>query len=121
MTICKQCGVELDEGLDVCPLCDTSVTRGTKVQTEVRTNVSMPQASNSSRPVLTRILWQIVCVLLLSGIIATLLINLAILGQVTWSIYPITICLMVLSYASLMALWHTHASFQVLGGWAISV
>ena len=39
----------------------------------------------------------------------------------TLSIYPISICLMVFSYASLIALWRTKIFFQLLGGWIISV
>lgn len=67
-----------------------------------------------------RILWQITMVLLLSGISATLIINLSIAGKITWAIYPITICVLLLGYVTLMAVWRTRFIFQLSGGWLIS-
>jgi hypothetical protein len=120
MTICKECGVQLDDAMKVCPLCDTPVASG-----GMRKTVDLPinkeiGSKDAKKNVLQPILWQITAVLLLSAIIATLIINLSIHGRITWSIYPISICLMVFSYASLIALWRTKVFFQLLGGWIIS-
>lgn len=118
MNICKQCGVELEQTMKACPLCDRLVSNTDSVESEVSRS---PDSNNPRRrQVMQRVLWQITAVLLFSGIIATLVINLAIKGEITWSIYPISICLMILAYASLMALWQTRFIFHLIGGWLIS-
>jgi hypothetical protein len=117
MTICKQCGVELEDGMKVCPLCESSVTDGR--ETKMFSNRD-PVDEDHDPALLKHILWQIVCVLLLSGIVATLVINLSIAGHLTWSMYPVTVCLIILSYASLMALWRVRLLFQILTGWIVS-
>jgi hypothetical protein len=120
MAICKGCGVQLDDDMKVCPLCETPA-----VSTGMHKTVSLPvddekTTKGEKKNVLQQILWQITAVLLLSAIVATLIIDLSIHGRITWSIYPISICLMVFSYASLIALWRTKMFFQLLAGWIIS-
>jgi hypothetical protein len=117
MKICNQCGVELDGDMQFCPLCDSSVELGKSAGHDRH---ETPEFSLEKKHVMRRILWQITAVLLISGVIATLVINIAIKGSITWSIYPITICLMILAYASLMALWNVRFVFHLLGGWLIS-
>lgn len=118
MIVCKQCGVELDSGMQACPLCKTPVIDGQKIQDN---SANKTFAEQKVKPqLLKHILWQIVCVLLLSGILATLIINLSIVGHVTWSMYPVIICLIVLSYASLIALWNTKVVIQIAAGWMAS-
>ena len=120
MNICKECGVELDDDMMLCPLCETTVL-GAGTSKDVILQISkkeIPQVRKKN--LLHLILWQITAVLLLSGIAATLIINLSIQGSITWSIYPISICLMVFSYASLIVLWRTRIFFQILAAWVIS-
>lgn len=117
MMVCKQCGVELEAGMKVCPLCERSVTDGR----ETKMFANQDTMNEDYNPALLKhVLWQIMCVLLLSGIVATLVINLSVAGYVTWAIYPVTVCLIILSYASLMALWRVRLLFQLLMGWAVS-
>jgi hypothetical protein len=118
MKICKECGVELDGDMEVCPLCETPVVSG--MRKHITLPVTREETQDRKKNVLQQILWQITAVLLLSAIVATLIINVSIHGRITWSIYPISICLMVFSYASLIALWRTRIFFQLLGGWIIS-
>jgi hypothetical protein len=120
MNICKECGVELDDDMMLCPLCETPVlSAGTSKDVILQiSKKEIPQVRKKN--LLQLILWQITAVLLLSGIAATLIINLSIQGSITWSIYPMSICLMVFSYASLMVLWRTTIFFQVLAAWIIS-
>src|SRR5687767_11716711 len=117
MNICKQCGVELEDDMKSCPLCYTQISSGEVLRSNVP---DQRPPEEGKRHLMQRILWQITVVLLLSGIVATLIINLSIVGSVTWSIYPISICLMILAYASLIALWRTAIIFQLFGGWFIS-
>jgi hypothetical protein len=117
MNICKQCGVELEDDIKSCPICYTQISSGKVLRSNIPDQLP---PEGGKRHLMQRILWQITVVLLLSGVVATLIINLSIVGRVTWSIYPISICLMILSYASLMALWRTAIIFQLFGGWFIS-
>jgi len=120
MRICKECGVELDEDMALCPLCETPVVNA-GMSKDVILQISKKEIPEvRKKNVLHLILWQITAVLLLSGIAATLIINLSIQGSITWSIYPISICLMIFSYTSLMVLWRTTIFFQVSAAWIIS-
>ena len=120
MTICKDCGVELDDDMGVCPLCETSAVNDESRKDAILKINKKDIPEVRKKNVLQLILWQITAVLLLSGIVATLIINLSIQKRITWSIYPISICLMAFSYASLIVLWRTRIFFQVLAAWAIS-
>ena len=121
MLICNKCGVELDDGLNICPLCETPV--GVHGDDNNLTYHMKTRSIDETKKVhlLKRVLWQVTSVLLLSGIVATLTINIAIQGSITWSIYPVCICLMIFSYASLIALGRTGILFPLLGGWLMSV
>ncbi|HLT72870.1 MAG TPA: hypothetical protein VKZ75_09475 [Cyclobacteriaceae bacterium] len=118
MILCKQCGVELDEQMQVCPLCDTSVEDGRTVARKFE--ATRDEDLNAKPALLKHVLWQIACVLLLSGIVATLIIDISRVGQVTWSIYPVTICMILFTYFALMALWRAKLFVQLLAGWIIS-
>ncbi len=119
MTICKQCGVELEDEMSLCPLCETPVNDSTSKDVILQiSKKEIPEVRK--KDVLQLILWQITAVLLLSGIVATVIINLSIQGSITWSIYPISICLIVFSYASLIVLLRTRVFFQVLAAWVVS-
>lgn len=117
MIICKQCQVELAPWMDACPLCGLAVADGER---PANPDHQPHERDRQNQGLLKRIFLQITCVLLLSGILATLVINLAQIGRVTWSVYPITICVIVLSYAFLMGTWNTSLTRQILGGWVIS-
>lgn len=122
MTICKTCGVELNDSLRECPLCGTSVADAT-AKPNMRINVTSTGDDirvGKSRESLQHVLWQITAVLLTSCIISTVIINLSYKGAITWSIYPVTICLIVLSYASLMALWRKRIVLKIVAGWVTS-
>lgn len=105
--------------MEVCPLCKIPVADG-----ENSTQIQYPQHSayDERKPkLLKRIFLQIACVLLLSGILATLIINLAMVGRVTWSMYPVTICLIVLSYVFSLGLWTAKPLARIVTGWLSSI
>lgn len=118
--VCKECGVELEPGMQVCPLCDTPVNSGRSEKTSVKKESEASGADQKRHHPLFRILWQILAILLLSGIAATLIINLSIQGSVTWSVYPISVCLIGLSYACLFSFWRPRIIMQLVSGWALS-
>ena len=116
MGICKECGVELEIDMATCPLCDTPV--GSEAPSVAKKQELAPTGNN--KHFLKQVLWQVTSLLLLFGIVATIVIDLSIHYTITWSIYPVTVCLIIFSYASLMALWHTKLIFQLLAGWFLS-
>jgi len=122
--ICKNCLVELDDDMKRCPLCGTPVSgAGVPEEHTDHDRVVTPGLSyleDAEKHVLQRILWQVTATLLVSGIVATIIIDRARHDTITWSLYPVTICLMVLSYASLFAFWQTKAIFRILAGWLLS-
>ena len=118
MIVCRQCGVELEPGMEVCPLCEIAVADGKPIPVKPSYRDFADDAANPK--LLKRVLWQITCILLLSGTLATLLIDLSMVGHVTWSLYPVTICLILLSYAALMGLWGTKILIRIVAGWIVS-
>ena len=115
MKICKECGVELENDMTTCPLCDTPV--GSEAPPVAEQQV---QPATNNRHFLKQVLWQVTSLLLLFGIVATIIIDSSVHHTITWSVYPVTVCLTIFSYASLMALWHTRVIFQLLAGWLLS-
>jgi hypothetical protein len=120
MTFCKECGVELEDHMQNCPLCGTSVLSGSK---EPRSDNSKQRNAPDvkKKHLLSQVLLQITSILLLSGIAATLFINVAMEGKITWSVYPTSICLIILCYVALIFLWHTQTAFQLFGSWILAV
>ena len=120
MLICKECGVQLEKNMTICPLCDTLVGEvGTKHRSDGEEHVNI--RADRNRDILRRVLWQVSAVLFLSGVVATTAIDLSVHGSITWSVYPVTVCLMMFSYACLLALWQTRVVLQVVGGWLVSI
>lgn len=121
MRVCRTCGVELEDDMANCPLCNRSMDLdhgvGDMRIAESRPKERMPA---EDRNLLQNVLWQITTVLLISGIISTVIIDLSYKGAITWSIYPLSICLIVLSYASVMALSHNKFLTRIIVGWLIS-
>lgn len=120
MVICKECGVELDADMAVCPLCNTPVYSGAESNNIHHNREVINHQETRKKHLLQRVLWQVTSVLLLSVILATLVIDWSIHKTVTWSVYPISICMIIFSYALLVALWHAKIVFQLTAGWVVS-
>ena len=122
MATCKKCFVELDDEMNHCPLCGTptgeNVSDGSS--RDYPKMAKTVRLEPEERHLVRRILWQIIAILLFSGIIATLVIDLSINRKITWSIYPVSICMIVFSYASLLAFWQTKMIYQLLAAWVLS-
>lgn len=117
--ICKECGVELDEHMDQCPLCDIPVIDKRGEERFMSPAAEEHKVWRERRP-LHRILWQITSVLLISGLVSTLVIDLTITRTFSWSIYPITICVIGLAYSAMMSLSGISTILRILSGWLIS-
>ena len=117
--MCKNCLVELEHDMDVCPLCGTPTSDDTLIATK-RSATTRVTMGADEKYLMRRILWQITATLLFSGIAATVIIDLVTNKAITWSLYPMTICLMALSYAFLFAFWYRKMIFQIVGGALLS-
>jgi len=101
MNICYYCGVELEPGIEICPLCGKAANE----------KVSEPEYSESEQPRLLekpyfsyagltkkqrrKLFWELSGIILFSGIIVTLIIDLIISKSITWSKYSITVCMVI--------------------------
>jgi hypothetical protein len=126
MNICANCGVELEHDMDMCPLCGTPAgepARKSRIDEPVDKAhfKGWKLAEPEGISVLQRILWQVTSILLLSGIASTLAIDLAVHKMITWSVYPVTLCMIVFCYASFFAFWRARKIYQIIGGLLISV
>lgn len=120
MITCNNCKVELDEDMLACPLCGESVTgKGSSQQPAANQHHTFPYSQKMSRPQ-KKFTWEIVSLILLSGIITTLIIDYIITKQITWSEYPVAISLTIFVYVSLFAFWHKRTIIQMTGGFIIS-
>lgn len=117
--ICKNCLVELDDQMEVCPLCGLSANAPAQRDPQGHIVVNRPSESEE-RFLMHRILWQIAATLLLSGIVATMIIDVTAHKGITWSAVPGTICLTFLCYALLFAYWRTRLIYRLVVGWLIS-
>ncbi len=83
MSICKNCGVDLGEGNERCPLCDPSDNKAKRVS-------SPADLFRLSRIENTRHLFEIIMLLLVSGVIITIAID-AVFGKgMNWSLVTTT-------------------------------
>ncbi|MDQ4141296.1 MAG: hypothetical protein M3142_12335, partial [Bacteroidota bacterium] len=109
MVICKNCGVALDDEMLNCPLCGSPVHSQATNSSEkwesglVEGTFFSPYSSQKSKVRRRKITWEVVSIVLLSIGIATSTINWLINKQISWSEYPVSVCLIVFSYISVFA------------------
>ncbi|MDR6568112.1 hypothetical protein MRBLMN1_003806 [Chitinophaga ginsengisegetis] len=115
MKYCNNCGVILEDDMQICPLCGY----------EAGTNSASPEpAVTQPAATLTRqqkkLVWEIVSLVLISSIIAALLINLIVNKTISWSEYPVAVCLTIFCYVSFFAFWSGSSAARMLGGFITS-
>ncbi len=117
--ICNKCGVELDESMTECPLCEKSFHEYCENKTtgNWQSIFQYKRKMNSSQ---RRFAWEIASIILFTGIISTFIIDFISNKSITWSEYPIAIILVVFSYVSLFAFWRPRASYQITGSFLLS-
>ncbi len=121
---CENCGVELENNMQSCPLCGASVA-GEHQAHNIRpaTSTIQPISPYSRRKMdqpQKRFTWEIVSIILLSGVIAMLIIDFAMNRRITWSEYLAAICLTIFSYVSLFAFWNQRTIIDIAGGFIAS-
>jgi len=85
MTYCSNCGVELDDGLEVCPLCGKDMND--KGEQEYISNNYPSNIIRLQRKENRRYLWELSGIIAFSGIAACTIIDLLISKVLSWSLY----------------------------------
>lgn len=121
MKICKNCGLELEEDMENCPLCGQAVSLAKNKSHELHGNLQQPAlyTQQMTRPQ-KKFTWEITSLILLSAIIATFIINFIINKKITWSEYPAAISFIIFSYVTLFAFWQRKTFIQILAGLILS-
>jgi hypothetical protein len=118
MSICKNCGVELDDDMQYCPLCGVGVSGMEKdITTDTKGLAAFNRAMSQPQKKFT---WEIICIILLPGAATTFIIDVIINERMTWSEYPVAICLVIFSYVSLFAFWHQKTIIQMACSFMLS-
>lgn len=116
MIICNNCGVVLEPEMDVCPLCGNPVGEGSYDQTkDSKGNKTYPQSYTATRkmsPPQKKATWEIVSIILVVTMFVTILINFIITKTISWSAYPVAICLIIFSYISSFAFLDKSRAFK---------
>ncbi len=112
MKYCSYCSVELDDTMDICPLCFTNASDElTDVREQERESVRAsrefpdPDSKNLTPLEKRKLFWELSVLILVSGIVVTLLIDLLTSKGITWSKYTITICVAFFIDVSLLSFW----------------
>ena len=100
MIHCKNCGVELEVKMNFCPLCGTPVSLETHENKEhLQFRKTKPEERLQSdfntltHPQRRKLFWELSGIILISGMLVTLIIDLIINKQITWSKYSLSVCL----------------------------
>lgn len=84
MTLCINCGVELDDGLKVCPLCGNDP--GNKVEKESTSDIYPSSIIQLQKKENKRYLWELSGIIAFSGIAGCTVIDLLISKGLKWSL-----------------------------------
>jgi len=118
--ICTNCGVELEEDMQYCPLCGEmtdSHAQTAKDKQSVLEKESGLLSYKSGRVFLTKkAAWAMVSVILLSIILTTGIINFSINKEISWSVLPIAACLIAFSYVSVFTFMIKRTTVQIWAG-----
>ena len=120
--VCKNCGVVLEDNMLSCPLCGEPVNgsaSASKVHSYQYGDLPSFGYSKMTTPQ-RKITWGIFSLILLSAPMAALIVDFIINRHITWSEYPIAVCLTIFCYLSLPVFWHWSTLFNMAGGFASS-
>ncbi len=116
MPICRNCGVELDEGLDYCPLCRTPLGEGAGQGEKSPPIPPAAHRSGSPSAPLTRMrLWEIVSLFAGTGAAVVLVADFAYSRTVTWSRFPLVSILFLWTVATLLLFLRRHRLLLLIG------
>ncbi|WP_142687304.1 DUF6320 domain-containing protein [Chitinophaga polysaccharea] len=121
MKYCSNCGVILEDDMQTCPLCGDTANTGKVVPDPVPHNGTVPATAPAAlNRQQKKLVWEIVFLVLISSIMAALLINFIVNKTISWSEYPVAVCLVILSYALFFAFLPGNNVAGMLGGFITS-
>ena len=99
MKTCSNCKVELEDIMNFCPLCgEAQIDENSdnieyiKLRRQVREEKQLTSYQKLTRFQKRKLFWEISGIILISGIIVTLIIDLLANKDITWSRHPVTVC-----------------------------
>lgn len=110
MSYCINCGVELEEGINKCPLCGVtadsphfnSLTDEALNDPDEKLYSEYASLTQEQR---RKLFWELSGIILISGIIISFVIDFIITQSITWSKYCITVCIALLVNTTLFSFW----------------
>ena len=109
MPVCQSCGVEIDEGVERCPLCQIPLGRKTEGGGEAPSPVGSRRAyGEASKPLTRRRLWEIVSLFAGASAAVVLAADFAYSMTVTWARYPLVSIIFLWATGSLLLLLRRH-------------
>jgi len=121
MSYCNYCGVELDKTVTSCPLCGLTVgekrvvTHEWKSRQPIFKDKIASEIGTMTAVQKRKLFWEISGIILLSGIIVTLIINIIVNKNVTWSKYILVASLSIIASISFFTFLRRRAFLLVLG------
>lgn len=88
--ICPNCGVELDRGIESCPLCEGIRETDNIGETSFKASYPSDLLKMNARQK-ARYGWELSGIIALSGIMVSLFVDLIIIKGLSWSLYSITV------------------------------
>ncbi|TWI82526.1 DUF6320 domain-containing protein [Chitinophaga japonensis] len=120
MNICNNCGVELEDDMQYCPLCGEPVAGVGNEKRPAIPEREIFDYPGKMTPPQKKFTWEIISIILLSGTVATSIIDFIITRGVSWSEYPVAISVTIFFYISLFAFWEQRTVMQMAGGLILS-
>ena len=129
MRTCKNCGVELEQNMNFCPLCGTPVTdENTNTAVHIKEGRQRPKEKSPteyqqlSSKQKRKLFWEISGMILISGMAITFIIDWLEGYEISWSKYTIVASALLFINTTLICLWPKRILWLILGSWvSISV
>ena len=122
MKACPRCGIEFEENMTICPLClytdshdaanEKTATVDAQQKPGDRTMIEYTTLTGQQK---RKLFWEISAMVLLSGILVTVVIDLITVKSISWSKYTITVCLVLFTNITLISFLR-HRLFILLFG-----
>lgn len=121
MKYCNYCGVELDNDMTHCPLCGLSANAEQVLSHEAQSKQSIDRDKiirdfdSLTVRQKRKLFWEISGIILISGILVTLIINVVVNKAFTWAKYNLTASLVLFANISLYTLWRNRPILLISG------
>lgn len=123
MIICKNCGVELEPDMSLCPLCEEPVTSGsdqTMAELNFHEKFNSEEQIKPGNRIQRKAAWKLIVFILILSSIITSSLNIILNKEISWSQYPVAVCMIVFSYISFFTFLNTRKELKYLFGFVSS-